>query len=208
MQTAHQDRDAMRRAIRTRRRALPPDIRALAARNFARIVAESHLLRPAMRIAAYLAFGSEADAARIITLARQRCCQVFLPVITSRRRARMRFVRCSPDTRLRRNPFGILEPAHVNCETLAPLQLDVIFVPLLAFDDMGWRLGSGGGFYDRALRHLHAERHWRRPKLIGVGYEFQRVTQLIPQRWDIPLDGVVTEQCFRRLPPTRTGACR
>jgi 5-formyltetrahydrofolate cyclo-ligase len=79
-------------------------------------------------------------------------------------------------------------------------------VPLLAFDDRGSRLGSGAGFYDRCLAHLHAERQWRRPKLIGVGYEFQRVAQLLPQRWDIPLDAVITEQCFRRLHSTHTGA--
>jgi 5-formyltetrahydrofolate cyclo-ligase len=119
----------------------------------------------------------------------------------------MRFVRHTRAARLQRNPFGILEPRHRPADAIAPLQLDVIFVPLLAFDDSGWRLGSGAGFYDRCLRHLHAERHWRRPKLIGIAYEFQRAAQLQPQRWDIPLDGVITEQCFRRLPHP-TGACR
>jgi len=80
-------------------------------------------------------------------------------------------------------------------------------MPLLAFDDRGTRLGSGAGFYDRCLRHLHAERHWRRPKLIGLGYEFQRVTCVRAQRWDIPLDGVITEQCLHRLHPGPTGSC-
>jgi len=197
----------MRRAIRSRRRALAPAIRAHAARSFARIASAAHLLRPGMRVAAYLAFGGEADAAQIIQLAQRRSCELFLPAITSRRRFQMRFVRCTVDTRLHRNAFGILEPRHAGNEVIAPLQLDLIFMPLLAFDDTGSRLGSGAGFYDRSLRHLHAERRWRRPKLIGIGYEFQRVTQLIPQDWDVPLDGVITERCFRRLHPTRTGAC-
>lgn len=197
----------MRRAMRRRRRALTVAARAAAARSFARIVAASHLLHPGMRIAAYLAYAGEADAGPIIALA-QRCrCQLYLPAVTSPHRSIMRFVRYTRAARLQRNPFGILEPRHRPCDAIAPLQLDVIFVPLLAFDDRGWRLGSGAGFYDRSLRHLHAERRWRRPKLIGLAYEFQRTAPLQPQRWDIPLDGVITEQCFRRLPQP-TGACR
>jgi 5-formyltetrahydrofolate cyclo-ligase len=203
---ALQNRDAMRRAIRSRRRALAPATRAFAARSFARMAAAAHLLRPALRVAAYLAFDAEADAAQIIALAQRRGCELFLPAITNRRRFQMRFVRYTRDSRLQRNAFGILEPQHTGNEIIAPLQLDLIFMPLLAFDDNGARLGSGAGFYDRCLQHLHAGRQWRRPKLIGIGYEFQRVTQLIPHVWDIPLDGVITERCYRRLHPTRTGA--
>jgi 5-formyltetrahydrofolate cyclo-ligase len=202
-----QDRDAMRRALRRRRRTLTVAARATAARSFARIAAESHLLHPGMRVAAYLAYAGEADAGPLIALAQRRQCQLYLPAVISARRSIMRFVRYTRAVRLQRNPFGILEPRHGPRDAIAPLQLDVIFVPLLAFDDRGWRLGSGAGFYDRCLRHLHAERHWRRPKLIGIAYEFQRTAQLQPQCWDIPLDGVITEQCFRRLPQP-TGACR
>lgn len=191
------DRDAMRRILRRHRRALPPVARAAAARSLARIVAATHLLRPGRRIGAYLAYGGEADAGRIIALAQQRQCQLFLPAVISPRRAVMRFVRYTRSSRLQRNPFGILEPRHTPRDVIAPLQLDVIFVPLVAFDDSGWRLGSGAGFYDRCLQHLHAERRWRRPKLIGIAYEFQRVAHLQPQRWDIPLDAVITEQCWR-----------
>jgi 5-formyltetrahydrofolate cyclo-ligase len=197
----------MRRAIRRRRRALAPAARAQAARSMRRIAAESHLLRPTQRVAAYVAFDGEADASGIVALARARGCELFLPVVTSRRRFEMRFVSCSVAARLQRNAFGILEPANNRWQSIAPLHLDLIFIPLVAFDDGGWRLGSGAGFYDRCLRHLHAERRWRRPKLIGVGYEFQRVTCLRPQRWDIPLDGVITERCLRRLHPDPTGSC-
>jgi 5-formyltetrahydrofolate cyclo-ligase len=171
------------------------------------LAAATLLLRPAMRVAAYLAFDGEADAAQVISLARRRGCELFLPAITSRRKFQMRFVRCSVETRLHRNAFGILEPHYAASEVIAPLQLDLVFMPLLAFDDSGARLGSGAGFYDRCLRHLHAQRAWRRPKLIGIGYEFQRVSKLMPQRWDIPLDAVITERYFRRLNPPRMGAC-
>jgi 5-formyltetrahydrofolate cyclo-ligase len=202
------DRDAMRRALRRRRRAVSAGAQVAAARSFARIAGEAHLLRPALRLAAYLACAGEADVGPLMARAQRLNCRLFLPTVISPRRSLMRFVRYSRSASLQRNLFGILEPRYVACAAIAPLELDVIFMPLLAFDDSGWRLGSGAGFYDRCLRHLHAERQWRRPKLIGIAYEFQRVAQLQPQRWDIPLDGVITEQCFRRLPAAQEERCR
>ena len=197
----------MRRAIRRQRRTLTAAARTHAARSFARIAAAAHLLRPGMRVAAYLAFDAEADAAQLIALLRRRGCEVFLPAITCRRKAEMRFLRYTARTRLVSNCFGILEPHRAGNQRIAPLHLDLIFLPLVAFDDSGSRLGSGAGFYDRCLRHLHAERGWRRPKLIGIGYEFQRVTHLLSRSWDIPLDGVITERYFHRPHSTR-GASR
>lgn len=82
---------------------------------------------------------------------------------------------------------------------IAARHLDLIFLPLVAFDAAGWRLGSGAGFYDRSLSHLGIGRVWRRPKLIGIGYEFQRVERLEPRPWDIPMDGVVTDERLLRM---------
>ena len=52
----------------------------------------------------------------------------------------------------------------------------------------------GAGFYDRCLQHLRAGRRWRRPKLIGLCYELQRVAQLDARAWDVPLDALLTEK--------------
>lgn len=65
---------------------------------------------------------------------------------------------------------------------------DVLLVPLLGFDAAGFRLGYGGGYYDRTLAALQ-----RRPRLIAVGHEFGRLTTIYPQPHDIPMDAVVTE---------------
>ena len=69
--------------------------------------------------------------------------------------------------------------------------LDAILVPLVGFDDRGHRLGMGGGVYDRALADL--ARRPRRPRLIGVAFEFQRQPRLREAAWDQPLDQVVTD---------------
>ena len=67
-------------------------------------------------------------------------------------------------------------------------------VPLVAVDPHGTRMGTGAGFYDRCLQHLRTGRSWRRPKLIGLGYEFQRVAALAARAWDVPLDALLTEK--------------
>ena len=68
-----------------------------------------------------------------------------------------------------------------------------MLTPLVAFDDHGVRVGVGRGYYDRCFRFLRHRAHWRRPKLLGVAYELQRVPPLVPSSWDVPLWGVVTE---------------
>jgi 5-formyltetrahydrofolate cyclo-ligase len=57
----------------------------------------------------------------------------------------------------------------------------------------------GGGFYDRTLGYLRQRRQWRRPRLIGLAHECQRLPRLDPRPWDIPLDAVATElRIYRR----------
>ena len=74
------------------------------------------------------------------------------------------------------------------------MDLDLVLVPLVAFDDRGNRLGMGGGYYDQTFAFLSQRQHYRRPTLLGVAYEFQRLVALPVQAWDIPLDGVATEK--------------
>ena len=94
--------------------------------------------------------------------------------------------------------YGIAEPDHAPHDRIDARNLDVIFMPLVAFDRHGFRLGSGAGFYDRSLRHLNRSRSWRRPKLIGVAYDHQLTTALIPSAWDVPMDAVLTESRIYR----------
>ena len=159
----------------------------------------AYLLKPGARIAVYHAYGAEADLTPLTSRAWQRHCTVFLPVITDQRRSRMEFFRYGPDTPLASNAFGIPEPPADPSEHIAARHLDIVFMPLVAFDLQGWRLGSGAGFYDRCLRHLHATRLWRRPKLIGVAYAQQHVDRLDPCPWDVPMDAIITQSFFKRF---------
>jgi 5-formyltetrahydrofolate cyclo-ligase len=180
--------------MRAQRRALSVQERARVAVRVAAIAQRHTLLRPGKHIAVYVAHGNEVGLNALIDRARRRNCILYLPVITDYRRSRMRFLRFDPGARLIANRYGIPEPERRNAAVVSVRQLDLIFVPLVAFDASGSRLGSGAGFYDRALHHLRSGRRWRRPKLIGVGYEFQRVPRLDTAPWDVPLTAVITEK--------------
>jgi len=200
------DRDQLRRAMRRMRREIPARQRRIASHQLATVADRAHLLRPGSHIAVYHAYGAEADLTHLTHRAWRRGCQVFLPVITHPRTSHMEFFRYEPDMPLKLNAFGIPEPLPAPSARIAALHLDVIFLPLVAFDPRGWRLGSGAGFYDRCLQHLRAPRLWRRPKLIGVAYSQQRVERLEPNAWDVPLDAVVTQSYLQRFPTQRPGA--
>ena len=122
-------------------------------------------------------------------------CSVFLPRVTAPRLGRMTF---SPATATRRRgAFGIPEPD--SRERIDARWLQVVLLPLVGFDDEGNRLGSGAGFYDRALAFRAWRDHWRGPRLIGVAHSCQRTATLPTLPTDIPLDAVVTEKGFFSL---------
>jgi 5-formyltetrahydrofolate cyclo-ligase len=89
------------------------------------------------------------------------------------------------------NRFGIPEPDVAPTSLLAPADLSLVLVPLLAFDDAGNRLGTGGGFYDRSFAFRRGA--VAPPRLVGVGYGFQRVPALAHEAWDVPLDHALTD---------------
>lgn len=188
------DREALRREMRARRRALSIDERNLAAERFAHVAKRHLLLRPRERIAVYVPYGGEADPRALVAFARALRCRIYLPLIADYRRSAMRFVPYDPGDRLVLNRFGIPEPVQRARESVAVSSLDIVIAPLVAVDPSGSRLGSGAGFYDRCLRHLARSRRWRRPRLIGLAYEFQRVATLVRAPWDVPVDAVLTDK--------------
>lgn len=185
------DRAALRQRLRALRRDLPQEVRAAAARAVADRLAGLGVLQPGRRVGVYLPVHGELDTAPVIDLARARGCRVFAPVITHYERHRMRFAALRPGHEAPPNRWGIPEPRsrprlHGAC-------LDLVLVPCVAFDDAGQRLGLGAGFYDRHFAYLNWPLAWRRPQLLGLAFDRQRVASLAAQPWDVALWGVVTE---------------
>lgn len=89
---------------------------------------------------------------------------------------------------LEKGKYGILEPS-VNAPLINLNLVDVIFVPALGCDRLGYRLGYGGGYYDR----LFTQPMWQNITKIGIVFDFAYVDELIRESWDQPLDYICTE---------------
>lgn len=203
--TAAEDRTGLRRRLRGLRQELPPDQRIAAAHAVASRLADLLVLRPGRRVAVYLPIHGELDTAPVIDLARSLGCEIFVPVITSFEQRRMRFAALPPGLDAPRNRWGIREPHGGH--RIHGARLDLALVPCVAFDDFGQRLGLGAGFYDRHFAYLNWRVSWRRPRLLGLAFECQRVARLAPQPWDVVLGGIVTESgVYGRAAPRPPGA--
>lgn len=126
----------------------------------------------------------DARAAIAIWLALGAHRQASLPVVTKRGEA-LQFHAWAPDTPMKIGHHRIPEPA-----TEVVVTPDLLFVPCVGFDAAGYRLGYGGGYYDRTLAAWPGA---TRPVTVGVAYEACRIEALEREAHDIPLDLIVTE---------------
>ena len=188
------DQATIRREMKSARLALSPAERQHANRALTKNLLRLRAIRRCSTIGAYLPFRGEADFLQVLENQILRKKRVFLPVL---KKNRLRFVQLYSDSELRKNRYGILEPVYTNADLINTRDLDIILAPLVAFDADCNRIGMGGGYYDRTLAFRKPRKNWRRPLLIGVAYDFQRVESVETQPWDIPLDAVITDkQCY------------
>lgn len=185
----------IRRRIRRQRRQLRLRERTHAARRLTAVLRRSRLYRHSRRIACYWAMDGEMDLSAFVQRAHQDGRAIYLPVLGHGQAGNLRFHRYRPGERLRANRFGIPEPMPRQSNRIACRRLDLVLVPLVAFDRQGNRLGMGAGYYDHTfafLRQWHGR--WRRPRLLGIAFSFQRIAELPAEPWDVPLAGVATER--------------
>jgi 5-formyltetrahydrofolate cyclo-ligase len=108
--------------------------------------------------------------------------RLVLPVVVGRRQPLI-FRVWTPETIMVEQKFGVMVPR--DGEELRP---DFLLVPTVAFDAACYRLGYGGGYFDRTLAAANP-----RPVALGISFELGRVPTIHPQAWDVPLDAIVTE---------------
>lgn len=185
-------RHELRRQARAARRELTESERSAATQALCARLQALPAFAAARRIGGYAAVASELSLHDAIEQALARGQQVYLPHV-EHTAPDMRFAHWTgQQKRLLTNRFGIPEPL-VDVADLVPAQsLDIILLPLLAFDRCGGRLGSGAGYYDRALAFRRTQQP--PPLLIGIGFACQEVSDIPMADWDVPLDWVVTER--------------
>lgn len=139
-------------------------------------------------IASYYNFATEMPMRPLVQALRERSYKILLPIIPGRA-IPLKFGIYDSDDGLVPGWKGILEPP-VPPEIIEP---DILFVPLLAFNRDLYRLGYGGGYYDRTLAHLRSK---KTVTAIGIGFECQLVDKLPLELHDTRLDGIATEAGF------------
>lgn len=182
--------DALRATLRREkiaaRQALPAAAHRSASVAVIHHLTEFLLPMPAGILAFCMPIRAEVDCRRLAVHLGDRGWQAVMPTVAALD-APMEFRAWTPDAPMIPDPYGIPVPA-----TVPSPDPDVMLLPLVAFDAAGYRLGYGGGYFDRTLAAMHP-----RPLTIGVGFDLCAVADIRPERHDIPLDLIATESGIR-----------
>ncbi|MFC2967941.1 5-formyltetrahydrofolate cyclo-ligase [Acidimangrovimonas pyrenivorans] len=134
-------------------------------------------------LSAYWPIKGEPDLRPLMAELHRAGVAIALPLVEVKR-APLAFRRWTPETRMVRGDWNIPVPPP-DAPAVTP---DIAFAPLVGWDDAGYRLGYGGGYFDRTLASLAP-----RPFTIGIGFQAARLSTIFPQPHDIVLDAIVTE---------------
>ncbi|WP_075184861.1 5-formyltetrahydrofolate cyclo-ligase [Teredinibacter haidensis] len=180
---------ALRSHIRSQRNALSSLQQRTAASNLCNQIVKLPEYKRARHIALYFANDGEISPHHLGQTARSQQKKTYYPVLT---RQQMIFRPYKGRQKLMKNRFNIPEPLP-RYRARQVRELDIVFLPLVAFDEEGNRLGMGGGFYDRTFAFKN-QSPFVRPLLIGLAHQLQQQGQLITEAWDIPLDMIATDK--------------
>jgi 5-formyltetrahydrofolate cyclo-ligase len=185
MSSLPEEKRALRAVLRVRRSEA-----ALSGKDAAAALAGNvlHAVRmpPQAVVAGYLPIGDEIDVSLLLRRLRSRGHDIALPVVVEAG-APLVFRRWGQEDPLADGPFGTRQPLASAPEALP----EVVILPMLAFDRRGYRLGYGGGYYDRTLALL---RRRRQMIAVGVAYAAQEVPAVPCDGHDQALDWIVTDR--------------
>ena len=180
------DKDILRRQARAHREKLGPVLPGHAA-AIAAFAGKLPVTRETI-VGGYAALPGEADPKLLLMALQARGAILALPRVAAKDQALV-FHRWVPGDVLQPGAFGVPEPS-VQSEIVSPT---VLLLPLLAYDSKGYRLGYGGGYYDRTLAELKGV------AAIGVAYANQEIPSVPHEAHDMRLDMILTESGLRRF---------
>lgn len=173
---------ALRRALRSKRRALESAEAVSASRAVCERLVELKAFSDAELILAYMASKNELDVSYAVDKAIQLGKRVAFPLCLDN--GGLRLLVPNDKNAFTVGSYGILEPDTTRSVEVQPEELELIIAPAVAFDRECRRLGQGGGYYDRLFKKAHCF-------TVGVGYDFQLIDELPVEKHDIALDAVL-----------------
>lgn len=179
-------RKAKRSALVGARLALSPAERAAASERITSRLTAALANTAVGRIGFYWPFKGEYDPRSIARTLHAQGVALALPVVIAKAQPLV-FRTWFPGVRMTHGVWDIPIPAEGE-----PVQPDTLLVPLVGFDGAGYRLGYGGGFYDRTLAAMLP-----RPRTIAIGFACARLMTVHPQPHDIPMDQIITDDTSR-----------
>jgi 5-formyltetrahydrofolate cyclo-ligase len=186
----------LRKQLRATRRGLTAKQQALAAERLLTVLRPLLGHHKKQRIGLYTAMDGEIDLTPLVAACRRWRIELYLPVL-HRFKNSLLFARYDVDSPMQANKYGIPEPYQT--ALVKPWQLNLVLLPLVGFDPQGGRLGMGGGYYDRTF--AGAARWPKRPAMLGVAHECQKVARIPLEPWDIQLDGIISDARVYRTRP-------
>ena len=176
----------IRQNLRHIRANLSPSFQQKASQSVCKKIKKLKAFRYANKLALYHAINGEISLDSIWSSAPYQGKFCYFPSLKKDRS--LCFLPATPATNNKDNHFGIPEPDVCTSQAGCVEDLDIIFLPLVAFDKAGNRLGMGAGYYDKTLAGTKG------PLLIGVAYQFQLVDHIKTHAMDVPLNVIITEK--------------
>ncbi|MBS0358051.1 MAG: 5-formyltetrahydrofolate cyclo-ligase, partial [Proteobacteria bacterium] len=156
-------------------------------------VIHSSIFVRSRHIAFYMAIHHEINPKLILEKAMQSQKICYMPLLNPHQENTLCFIEYHPKDNLVKNRYGILEPEFKESAVVDPQILDLVFFPLVAFDNYGHRVGMGAGYYDRTFAFVK-NNSLSKPLLMGLAYDWQCVDDLVPNPWDVPLHAIATNK--------------
>ena len=187
-------KNEIRNKLKKKRILLSKNERDIASKSIYKKIITSSIFLNSKKIAFYYPIKGEINPIPIMQEAFNRNKEVFLPVLTNFPKYQIKFQAFSFQNKIEKNKFQINQPRFNHVQTISPWAIDLVFVPLVAFDQNNNRLGMGMGYYDRKFHYLLNRQRWIKPKLIGLAYDFQQIKTIKANSWDVKLNKVFTDK--------------
>lgn len=188
------EKKELRQAILRLRDQLSPEERASYSRTIRTHVESLPVYREAQTVAYFVSFKSEVDMIPLIRQGLAEGKRVLLPIADIESR-KLTFSELQDfDVELSLSTYGILEPKKEFIRPVAYEEIELVLTPGVVFDRLGYRIGYGGGFYDRFLGSLAVK-----PPTVAIAFDLQVSDSLLPREgFDMPVDQIITER--RKIP--------